>query len=817
MEKLPNSSENLKPRASRFLETNLSVKPFRDPSNIKVKLTLWSVLHVTDVAVQSNGLQLIGDINFSSKNIANIQLKLEGGKGDIRFTLTLSDASTMELSLFAVKGEKYVYVTEYSYDRAIDLQKINELSQVDYLRYKFPEIFVQQTQDIPKISTRNINTNQIFLLRGRIMWEDYRGNIHDLMGCRYNVFTTTIPFNLEYVDKNGNAVDGIYYTDEHGRYDMYIKCYPFIMILFYLSLETRNARVTPFKDGSGYIFSLYNGNIYHFCETDNNFVIRDTYKNEKHASSIPAGYTDLNSSNWGIESAALQITQALYFGFQYVEEMDEGNQLQQTQIFFPWNINADDGNHCYTNGNNMYISDNAYKAWDIILHEFGHVIQNLYDIKRSPGGDHFYGHDDIEDRGKSDGIALAWGEAWPTVFAIRITQYFKDRYNLQDYPFIADDSYNSNYGANNSWWSYSLENPSQHLYGEGCEDNIIGALYDMIDKTGKKPNGNLPLTDKEFWDLLMKSKAKIFRQFMFYVYKIFGTDNHMLSKILMTNGLAPRDIKIKNDTLSYTVPGKVDCVESLHDESHVRLFISSSDKPFYKVTISTKGTNQASCIMPMMLLYTSNISGFYAQIYSYQNSQPRTGPYYSLEYLYLPRLFGGMYSIFPYDFKFVTDRGGRCRVNTYEGQQFMLDAFNMLYQNPKVLVSDPEKVGYSKLTIKTTNPMIRSVSFFLKINKETPNTILNPNNKIEVGYRDDAAKEHIVWYKTLTHFSKSTTQTNFFTVDFDEIQVKEVVFIFRNFAQLGSYAAINGELGNIIINYNLPLLSHYPMTGTYYT
>ena len=156
MEKQQNSSESFKPGASRFLETSLSVKPFSDASNIKVKLTLWSDLHVTNVAARSNGLQLISDVNFSSKNIADIQLALVGDKGDIQFTFTLSDASTLELSLFAIKGEKYVYVAEDSYDRAIDLQKINELSQLDYIRYKNPKFFAQQPQRIPQIATKDL-------------------------------------------------------------------------------------------------------------------------------------------------------------------------------------------------------------------------------------------------------------------------------------------------------------------------------------------------------------------------------------------------------------------------------------------------------------------------------------------------------------------------------------------------------------------------------------------------------------------------------------------------------------------------------------
>ena len=53
------------------------------------------------------------------------------------------------------------------------------------------------------------------------------------------------------------------------------------------------------------------------------------------------------------------------------------------------------------------------------LHEYGHYIADRIDIEANPGGPHS-GEDNLSDaRGsKSIGVRLAFGEGWPTYFAV---------------------------------------------------------------------------------------------------------------------------------------------------------------------------------------------------------------------------------------------------------------------------------------------------------------------------------------------------------------------------------------------------------------
>ena len=808
MEKQHNSNESFKPRASRFLETSLSVKPFSDASNIKVKLTLWSDLHVTNVTVQSNGLHLVGDVKFSSKNIADIQLKLMGERGDIEFKITLSDASSMGLSLFAIKGEKYVYVAEDSYDRAIDLQKVNELSRLDYIRYKNPKFFAQQPQRIPQIATKDLKPKQIYHLHGRIKWEDCQGKIHDLIGCLYSI----LGYGMKMCDKNGNIVKDSPYTSQFGRYDLYFLCSPDTIINFIVSAEIKNAIVTNFKEGYGYGVCLLACNAKEIRDIEYNFVIRDTYKNEKHVTSIPEGYNYLMYDDGTVFTAALQITQALYFGFKYVAEMNDGKQLEKTQVLFPRNVKETDDNGSFASGFNIYLADNAYKAWDVILHEFGHVIQYQYDIANSPGGEHYSSRDDIEERGKDNGIRLAWGESWPTVFSIRITQYFRDRFKLQDYPYIADEKYDANNSDDESWWGYSLEEVSDFLYGEGCERNIMRVLYDMIDDKGKKSDDLMSMADRAFWNLLMESKAKTFSQFMEHVYKKFGTNDNHLNSILMTHGFTPRDIKVKDGTLCYTLPGKANCPQSLHNESKVYYFPHLNDLPVAIKKGTIKQSNQASCELPMDMFYNSNSRYFYAQVCSYQTNKPKTGPYYSRKVrLQIPRHYKGVFMIAPSEFKFLTDRKQHSNTSSIGPQYFTFEGFNAIYQNSNVLVSDPDNVGYSQLIIETTTLMIHRVKFIISITKKYPTEAFNPKNKIIVSYLDNSRKEHE--YKTeqvndfrpliLPNRPFQTYKTyQHFTIDFKDAKAKGIVLRFRNFAQDGKMAGLNVEVGNIYIDTN---------------
>ena len=797
MEKQPNSNESLEPRASRFLETSLSIKPFRDASNIKVKLTLWSELHVTDVAVKSNGLQLIGDVKFSSKNKANIQLKLVGEKGDIQFTLTLSDSSTMGLSLFAIKGEKYVYVAENSYDRAIDLQKKNELSLVDYLRYKQPDFFALQPKQIPKTATWGLN-KKLYHLHGRIKWEDCQGNIHNLMGCLYSISGD----DVKICDKNGKKIKEKLYTSQNGCYDLYFSCTPNTIINLIVEADIKNAVVTDIKDGYGYGVCLLASYAKDLHDVDYNFIIRDEFKNEKHITSIPDGYTYVWCREESPFTAALQITQALYLGFKYVAEMTDGKQLEKTQVFFPWNINANDGNGSKTIKYDIYLADNAYKAWDVILHEFGHVIQNQYDISDNPGGNHYFNNDNIQIQGKDKGIKLAWGEAWPTVFSIRITQYFRDRFNLQEYPYIADEKYDANNGDTDNWWNRSLEKTDNVMFGEGNELNICRVLYDMIDDKGEKSDDLMTMTDRAFWNMLMESKAKTFSQFMAHVYKTFGTNDDHLGSILMTHGFTPRDIKVKDGTLCYTLPGKADCSKSLHNLSYVNYFLNLRDSPIAQIKGNTIQSNQASCELPMKKLYNSNLRYFYAQVYSYQTNSPKTGPYYSRKVrLQIPRHYNGLFMIFPSEFKFLTDRERHSRFASFGSQRFKFEGFNAIYQNSKVLVSDPNNVGYSQLIIRTSTSQIRRMKFALTITKQYPNEEFNPNNEVLLNYLDMAGEEQNFITSKVSPFN-TKSKTEYLSADFSKVKAMGVVLRFRFFAQDGKLAGLHGEVGNIVIDTN---------------
>ena len=618
------------------------------------------------------------------------------------------------------------------------------------------------------------------------------------MGCHYSIHGN----GVKMCDKNGNIVKDSPYTSQFGRYDLYFLCSPDAIINFIVSAEIKNAIVTNFKEGYGYGVCLLACNAKEIRDIEYNFVIRDTYKNEKHLTSIPEGYNYLMYDDGTVFTAALQITQALYFGFKYVAEMNDGKQLEKTQVLFPRNIKETDNNGCYTVNYDIYLADNAYKAWDRILHEFGHVIQNQYDISDNPGGVHYYDDDNIEVHGKDKGIKLAWGEAWPTVFGIRITQYFRTLYNLWDYPRIADEKYDSNNGNSESWWERSLEDAAGNIFGEGNELNIARVLYDMIDDKGEKSDDLMTMTDSAFWNLLMESKAKTFSQFMAHAYQLFGTNDDHLGSILMTHGFAPRDIKVKDDTLCYTLPGKTNCPDSLHNSSYVRYFLNLRNSYIAQAMGTSIKTNQASCELPMKALYNCDLRYFYAQAYSYQTNSPATGPYYSRRVrLQIPRHYKGVFMFSPSEFKFLTNRELHSRTTPIGPQLFTFEGFNAIYQNSKVLVSDPNNIGYSQLIIKAYTLPIRRVKFTLTVTKQYSSEEFNPNNVILMNYLDAEGKEHNYWATKVLPFN-TKSKKHYLSMDFSRFQAMGVLLRFRLFAQDGKMAGLHGEVGNIVIDTN---------------
>jgi hypothetical protein len=107
-----------------------------------------------------------------------------------------------------------------------------------------------------------------------------------------------------------------------------------------------------------------------------------------------------------------------------------GSALPQVGVVFP------DADGSFYTGGTLYINPDDPLDWDVIHHEYGHYVSDRYNLDSNPGGCHNPGKNLSEDvqkcldasgnvktygpYGKDKGTKLAWGEGWPTYFALSL-------------------------------------------------------------------------------------------------------------------------------------------------------------------------------------------------------------------------------------------------------------------------------------------------------------------------------------------------------------------------------------------------------------
>lgn len=155
-------------------------------------------------------------------------------------------------------------------------------------------------------------------------------------------------------------------------------------------------------------------------------------------------------------------------------------------------------------GSNLHILRLDRWDWDVVQHEYGHYVSDLYNLDNSPGGSHSSGENLAERLGKDAGIRLAWGEGWPTFFAISGQQVMGD--GGLGIPRVGDSSYSD---TEDITLSYSLETQTGGAsLGEDNELAVSRVLYDLYDPTSSDDGGDrVALGDQTIWNNVESAHA----------------------------------------------------------------------------------------------------------------------------------------------------------------------------------------------------------------------------------------------------------------------------------------------------------------------
>ncbi|MDE6240922.1 MAG: hypothetical protein K2M08_00700 [Anaeroplasmataceae bacterium] len=328
---------------------------------------------------------------------------------------------------------------------------------------------------------------------------------------------------------------------------------------------------------------------------------------------------------------AFQVGQALIMGGRYVEAMT-GTTAPKATCHFP-------------KSNNQYssfwdaidITEEAHNYWDIILHEYGHKLQDHFKIDDSPGGSHIINEDLITKHGKDKGLRLAWGEGWPTFFSILVTQYYGDE--LRNIRQINDNTYHS-YTYNDDGeleeWNFNLETPSTHVEGEGCEAAIFAVLYDFYDFYSLNESwDNVSFSHSTMFNAVINSKATTFSGFLnYFVNNYHSANDGKIGDILSQYGMSPTNLRVSNGTLSYTTPptffweagGPTSC-----SYNSFKLAFYNSNKSIILTTEEQLDTTLTLSLEQWHQIWDSDTTSVFVMVIAYQTSKPSTGAYYSVQ------------------------------------------------------------------------------------------------------------------------------------------------------------------------------------------
>lgn len=201
------------------------------------------------------------------------------------------------------------------------------------------------------------------------------------------------------------------------------------------------------------------------------------------------------AENTSDAARAFGIADAMVVGSDYGAAV-AGARPAQLPCNFP---RSDGGTASFYSGNQMTITTLSATFWDVLLHEYGHYLADLYSLDNNPGGPHAVNGDSIASLGKPNGARLAWGEGLATYFAIAAQQVTGA--GGLGVPNVGDLDYNSNSGGGGSWRvGYESENVAP---GEGCEHRTTLVLYDIADPVNESEE--TALGHAATWNLIRAS------------------------------------------------------------------------------------------------------------------------------------------------------------------------------------------------------------------------------------------------------------------------------------------------------------------------
>jgi hypothetical protein len=543
-------------------------------------------------------------------------------------TLTLYILNTLHGVFVSYNSEEQVKELYYLWMFENDL--IDEVEYNAFLNTKGLAVLVDEQTYYQMLNcatgTRSVQATKVamnytitqsgnnLIVSGAITWSDSSGAFHPLKNIQVEIVDDDVTFDDVVATTTTNSTGNFSATftnqtgtAENGGCDIFVRAYP--------------------KSSNISVKTTSNANYSYKSPTTQNV-----------ATSVDTIYSVLNPCD---TANAFQIHQAAIVGAQYVKTLS-GSAPSNCNFRYPYtDSQASNYNHSY-----IEITSSAYYSWDIILHEYGHYIQDIFNIENNPGGDHTISYNMIDvyfddlgyslSKAKDYGCRLAWAEGWATYFGVA-AQVHQKVYNL-GIPGAGDAGYDDFVG------DFRFDNESRTGRGEGNELAITCVLWDMMDSSSttgsvSEAHDSLSLGHATVWNYTVNSGAKTFSEFIDYVYANLSTTNYRnIGDILGRQNITAKTLQTNNSTsknyhFSSDAPPTFNWVRSNGSthctDSYALEIYDTSMNLIYSISISSGATSHTLSSTRWNNLKTNYGGGFYWCVKATPLSTPATGPYYS--------------------------------------------------------------------------------------------------------------------------------------------------------------------------------------------
>lgn len=550
-------------------------------------------------------------------SVSKIDIKLNNGKENFR------------VSFYVYSEKNYVFAHEYGEEsiKKLGLKYLydNSIISKDEFDEKLKEIISIPSSNIYNF-TANINSSNLIqntnddgvLFTGKIQWQDRVLNYHNFEGGIVKFYEVKQNNEEEYV--------GSCTTDSNGYYEK--------RILFNDS-NNHNIKVRVYAEGVHLTVLDENDEIY-FFESDQIYNINNNSNNVIYNPMIK------NISQRKI-NGAMQIHQAMLLGYKFINTKLNlySNLCGKIQVKFYTKIAT-----AYLFNSVIGVSEGDHNYWDILLHEYSHYISDKLGLDQNPGGGHSLENltDGAAEREESRlyGLRKAWGEGLATFLGIVIQKEVLVNSDIID---VCDEVY-----TDSSCQKFNLETlrDKGNLidYGDGCEADVAGILYDIYDDTSESFDDiSLPIV--EIIDIIKQNNCIILSEFINAFLSKYPNKEVALGKIMYQTGATAYDIRLStyNDgtiSLTWKLGGGSDDFPNnrfsivIFDDNYNKIYESDNkdvEKPEDK-TIDygyyIDHSANFSSYEAKIILNTSSNNKFYFGIYSQQTDDVITGKYLSL-------------------------------------------------------------------------------------------------------------------------------------------------------------------------------------------